>query len=77
VKQLWTDRKLEQAAERLQHETKILATIPVNGATARVMQAVEKNACDHLEKLDSSPFQVIYFSFTQGCVIVMNSMPIV
>ncbi|KAF9079049.1 hypothetical protein BGX29_004533, partial [Mortierella sp. GBA35] len=56
MKQFWSDRKLEQEAERSQQEARIQTNITVNRTTARVMQSVEKNACDHLEKFDNSVF---------------------
>ncbi|KAF9095932.1 hypothetical protein BGX29_008796 [Mortierella sp. GBA35] len=56
MKRFWSDRKLEQEAERSQQEARMQTNITVNRTTARVMQSVEKNACDHLENVDHSVF---------------------
>lgn len=56
MKQFWCNRKLDQEAERSQQKARIQTNITVNRTTARVMQSVKKNACDHLEKSNSSVF---------------------
>jgi hypothetical protein len=76
-KRFWSDRKQQQEAERSQQEARVQTNITVNRTTARVMQSVEKNARDHLEKFDDSVIPGKFLFFIQGKYSLIVSIPIV
>ncbi|KAF8905178.1 hypothetical protein BGZ58_006407, partial [Dissophora ornata] len=57
LKQYWSNRRVEQEAERSEEEARVQTAIAVNRTTARVMRSAEKNAVNHLDKFDDSVSQ--------------------
>ncbi|KAG0355214.1 hypothetical protein BGZ54_001252, partial [Gamsiella multidivaricata] len=63
LKRYWSNRRLEQEAERSEKEARVRTIITVNRTTARVMHSAEKNAIDHLDTFNGPVSQAILRCF--------------